>query len=69
MRSGHDRMMHGSYVAAAVWLCMQGLVLGGAAPAQVDSIYHDGWIDFNKNGRMDPYEYRRAPQRRARGRP
>lgn len=20
------------------------------------TLYHDGWIDFNKNGRMDPYE-------------
>jgi beta-glucosidase len=26
-----------------------------AAPA-VASIYHTGWIDLNKNGRMDPYE-------------
>jgi len=25
------------------------------------SIYHQGWIDLNKNGRMDPYENPRAP--------
>ena len=25
------------------------------------SIYHDGWIDFNKNGRMDAYEDRSRP--------
>ena len=25
------------------------------------SIYHDGWIDLNKNGRMDVYENQRAP--------
>jgi beta-glucosidase len=25
-------------------------------PYPKNSIYHNGWIDFNKNGRMDPYE-------------
>ncbi len=25
------------------------------------SIYHNGWIDFNKNGRMDTYENPKAP--------
>src|SRR6266436_9055221 len=25
------------------------------------SIYHQGWIDLNKNGRMDVYENPRAP--------
>ena len=25
------------------------------------SIYHSGWIDLNKNGRMDVYENTRAP--------
>ena len=24
--------------------------------AQVKSIYHEGWIDFNKNGKMDVFE-------------
>ena len=28
--------------------------------AQNKSIYHDGWIDFNKNGRMDVYENPKA---------
>ncbi|MFP4229382.1 MAG: glycoside hydrolase family 3 N-terminal domain-containing protein, partial [Salinivenus sp.] len=37
-------------------------VIGGLAGASVtygqaaDSIYHDGWVDFNKNGQQDPYE-------------
>jgi len=26
-----------------------------------NNIYHDGWIDLNKNGRMDVYENSRAP--------
>lgn len=25
-----------------------------------ETIYRKGWIDFNKNGRMDPYEDPRA---------
>src|SRR6266704_2376470 len=25
------------------------------------NIYHDGWIDLNKNGRMDVYENPKAP--------
>ena len=25
-------------------------------PSAAPSLYHDGWIDLNKNGRMDPYE-------------
>lgn len=29
------------------------LALTGAAP---ESIYHNGWIDFNKNGQKDIYE-------------
>ena len=28
--------------------------------AQKKGIYHDGWIDFNKNGRMDVYENPKA---------
>lgn len=23
---------------------------------EADGIYHDGWIDFNKNGKKDVYE-------------
>ena len=26
-----------------------------------DGIYHKGWIDFNKNGKMDLYENPKAP--------
>jgi beta-glucosidase len=32
------------------------LVAFGAAAADPASIYHDGWIDLNKNGKMDVYE-------------
>ena len=33
-----------------------------AQPAQSQKpIYHQGWIDLNKNGRMDVYENPRAP--------
>ncbi len=33
------------------------LVGSPAAYGQADdSIYHDGWVDFNKNGQQDPYE-------------
>jgi beta-glucosidase len=40
--------------------------VGGGLPAQErtspkKSIYHDGWIDLNKNGRMDVYEDPKAP--------
>jgi beta-glucosidase len=55
MQSRQNRMVRG-FRAAVAGLWMQGLVLGGGGPVQPDSIYHDGWIDFNKNGRMDPYE-------------
>lgn len=34
------------------FLFSNGIVL----KAQVINIYHDGWIDFNKNGRMDVFE-------------
>src|SRR6266567_1583495 len=32
-----------------------------AQPPQKQNIYHDGWIDLNKNGRMDVYENPKAP--------
>jgi beta-glucosidase len=32
------------------------LLAFGAAAADPASIYHDGWIDLNKNGKMDVYE-------------
>ncbi|MFB6099491.1 MAG: glycoside hydrolase family 3 N-terminal domain-containing protein [Salinibacter sp.] len=42
---------------------LSGLVLVGLALVAppihgqpTDSLYHDGWVDFNKNGRQDPYE-------------
>jgi len=48
--------MRRSCAVVAVLLCMQGLALGRTSPVEPGSIYHDGWIDLNKNGRMDPYE-------------
>ena len=32
-----------------------------AQQPQKQNIYHDGWIDLNKNGRMDVYENPKAP--------
>ncbi len=32
------------------------LFAGFSLKAQVINIYHDGWIDFNKNGKMDVFE-------------
>src|SRR3989442_2312529 len=32
-----------------------------AQQPQMQNIYHDGWIDLNKNGRMDVYENSKAP--------
>src|SRR5262245_61441118 len=42
---------------------LSGLVLSTHESAQTTNknIYHDGWIDLNKNGRMDVYENPRAP--------
>ncbi len=39
------------------------LLLGTAAPTQAhqENIYHEGWTDFNKNGKMDVYENPQAP--------
>ena len=32
-----------------------------AQKKQTSSIYHKGWIDFNKNGKMDVYEDPSSP--------
>lgn len=37
------------------------LLIGAGAAAQTPGIYHDGWIDFNKNGRKDRFEDPQAP--------
>ncbi|MGH7953414.1 MAG: beta-glucosidase BglX [Limisphaerales bacterium] len=37
-------------------LFAMGLLFAFAAPAAESSIYHNGWIDFNKNGKKDAYE-------------
>ena len=39
------------------------LLLGTAAPTQAhqENIYHEGWTDFTKNGKMDVYENPQAP--------
>ncbi|UCH11675.1 MAG: glycoside hydrolase family 3 C-terminal domain-containing protein [Fidelibacterota bacterium] len=37
-------------------LLCQGCTESASKVVDVSEIYHDGWIDLNKNGRMDPYE-------------
>src|SRR5256885_12391203 len=32
-----------------------------AQQPQKQNLYHNGWIDLNKNGRMDVYENQKAP--------
>lgn len=45
--------------AQAAWLC---IALPVFVSAQFKSgIYHNGWIDFNKNGRMDVFENPKQP--------
>lgn len=36
-------------------MCTAGMV-GYAGPVKKSTIYHKGWIDFNKNGKMDVFE-------------
>lgn len=36
------------------------VLAAGFITASADTIYHRGWIDFNKNGRMDTYENPKA---------
>lgn len=38
------------------WILTGCFVALAASAADTTSIYHHGWIDFNKNGRMDVYE-------------
>jgi len=56
MRSGRNRMIGRFCGLVVVSLCLQGLATGGASLVEPGSIYHNGWIDLNKNGKMDPYE-------------
>ena len=37
------------------------LLLAGGQPIPGGTMYHEGWTDFNKNGRMDVYENPAAP--------
>jgi len=37
-------------------ILLGGLLAFGAAAADTNSIYHDGWIDLDKNGKKDVYE-------------
>ncbi len=46
---------HILFTVASFLFCVQ---MSGSAP---DGIYHKGWIDFNKNGKMDLYENPKAP--------
>src|ERR1700722_19556023 len=52
------------WLAALAWMVVPGGLVRGAAPtpelfiheAPPAPIYHEGWIDLNKNGVKDPYE-------------
>lgn len=46
---------HTLFTVASFLFCTQ---VSGGTP---DGIYHKGWIDFNKNGKMDLYENPKAP--------
>lgn len=46
---------HTLFTVASFLFCTQ---VSGDTP---DEIYHKGWIDFNKNGKMDLYENPKAP--------
>ena len=46
---------HTLFTVASFLFCTQ---VSGNTP---DGIYHKGWIDFNKNGKMDLYENPKAP--------
>lgn len=39
-----------------IWVLIGSLLCVAASAADSTSIYHDGWTDFDKNGRMDVYE-------------
>ena len=43
-------------VAGVICLCVQAWALAGASQVELGAIYHQGWIDLNKNGQKDPYE-------------
>ena len=45
---------HTLFTVASFLFCPQ---VSGDTP---DGIYHKGWIDFNKNGKMDLYENPKA---------
>src|SRR5580700_3097002 len=38
------------------WILLGGLLAFTAAAADAPSLYHDGWIDLDKNGKKDVYE-------------
>src|SRR4051812_19871250 len=57
------RMIH---ILLTLVIFLSGLNLHILAQGQADvkpNIYHDGWIDLNKNGRMDVYENPKADTR------
>jgi len=61
-QEGHQRMRNAFITIVAIFLA--GFTFSLPAQQQTGSgknIYHDGWIDLNKNGRMDVYENPKAP--------
>lgn len=58
VRSNEDHTIMNRYVLSALAAL---IILPHTAGASRDGIYRKGWIDFNKNGRMDVYEDPAAP--------
>lgn len=44
--------MNRQFKIEILFVCMCGMFV----PVAAQGIYHKGWIDFNKNGKMDVYE-------------
>lgn len=43
-------------VAILLFAAAVSATVSAAQKTTPKTIYHKGWIDFNKNGRMDPFE-------------
>ena len=54
-----SRLLTLSAIAAILPACLPATILAQSAARK--DIYHDGWIDLNKNGRKDIYEDPKAP--------
>jgi beta-glucosidase len=55
-----SRIFFGLGVSLAAVLALSGPT-ASSSQNRNEAIYHAGWIDLNKNGRMDVYENSKAP--------